>query len=246
VQDIWIGLFFWWPFTVLLRRLLFYDNTIPGCDSLFNRSYSLFNTFCKDAKGITVHFLIYLLLFFLLYFERTRKKRAEAQGCNISINKWYCISMSVFLAVIFVISLVVPKPSVIPRLAYVNAVIEQVVQPLGGGAAQQNLFQSINSNLYNPLSLKKQSQLDSMTAPLSDRILFEVAAEEPLYLRIQSWDKYENNVWKLEIKSCRNTSLFPVSIMTGLSTMCCKFGKKSKGRRNCIAAAGRCFGNLEL
>jgi len=34
-----------------------------------------------------------------------------------------------------------------------------------------------------------------MTAPLSDRILFEVAAEEPLYLRIQSWDKYENNVW---------------------------------------------------
>jgi len=105
--------------------------------------------------------------------------------------------MSVFLAVIFVISLVVPKPSVIPRLAYVNAVIEQVVQPLGGGAAQQNLFQSINSNLYNPLSLKKQSQLDSMTAPLSDRILFEVAAEEPLYLRIQSWDKYENNVWKV-------------------------------------------------
>jgi len=53
------------------------------------------------------------------------------------------------------------KASVIPRLAYVNAVIEQVVQPLGGGAAQQNLFQSINSNLYNPLSLKKQSQLDS-------------------------------------------------------------------------------------
>lgn len=151
----------------------------------------------RTAKGITVHFLIYLLLFFLLYFERTRKKRAEAQGCNISINKWYCISMSVFLAVIFVISLVVPKPSVIPRLAYVNAVIEQVVQPLGGGAAQQNLFQSINSNLYNPLSLKKQSQLDSMTAPLSDRILFEVAAEEPLYLRIQSWDKYENNVWKV-------------------------------------------------
>jgi len=36
-----------------------------------------------------------------------------------------------------------------------------------------------------------------MTAPLSDRILFEVAAEEPLYLRIQSWDKYENNVWKV-------------------------------------------------
>jgi len=64
--------------------------------------------------------------------------------------------MSVFLAVIFVISLVVPKPSVIPRLAYVNAVIEQVVQPLGGGAAQQNLFQSINSNLYNPLSLKNR------------------------------------------------------------------------------------------
>jgi len=86
-----------------------------------------------------------------------------------------------------------------------------------------------------------------MTAPLSDRILFEVAAEEPLYLRIQSWDKYENNVWKVGIKSCRNTSLFSGFYNDGIKyNVFVKFGKKSKGRRNCIAAAGRCFGNLEL
>lgn len=152
----------------------------------------------RTAKGITIHFVVYILLFFLLYFERTRKKRAETQGHKTQINQWYYMSMSLFLLIVFLISLVTPKPSVIPRLAYVNAVIEQVVQPLGGAAAaQQNLFQGINSNLYNPLSLKTQSQLDSLSAPLSDRILFEVAAEEPLYLKIQSWDKYEDNVWKV-------------------------------------------------
>ncbi|HOM03652.1 MAG TPA: transglutaminase-like domain-containing protein [Acetivibrio sp.] len=151
----------------------------------------------RTAKGITIHFIIYILLFFLLYFERTRKKRAETVRYNVPINEWYYVTMSVFLALVFLVSLIAPKPNVIPRLAYVNAVIEQVAQPLGGAAAQQNLFQGINNNLYNPFSIKTQSQLDSLTAPQSDRVLFEVAAQEPVYLRIQSWDKYEDNVWKI-------------------------------------------------
>lgn len=151
----------------------------------------------KTAKGITIHFAIYIILFFLLYFERTRKKRAEVVAHNAPINRWYYFSMVIFLSIVFFVSLVAPKPNVIPRLAYVNAVIEQAVQPLVGTAAQQNLFQGINNNLFNPLSLKTQSQLDSLSAPLSDRILFEVEAQEPLYLRIQSWDKYENNIWKV-------------------------------------------------
>lgn len=152
----------------------------------------------RTAKGITIHFTVFIILFFLLYYERTIKKKVGTGNRNTGNNKWYYMSMIVFLAIVLVGSLAAPKPTVIPRLAYVNAVIEQVVEPLGGAAAaQQNLFQGINNNLFNPISLKTQSQLDSLSAPLSDRILFEVDAEEPLYMRIQSWDKYENNVWKV-------------------------------------------------
>lgn len=152
----------------------------------------------RTDKGITLPFILFIVLFFLVYYERSRKKSNNTAGQGVYNGKWYYWSMVTFLAAILTIAWIAPKPTVIPRLSYLNAVISQTVQPLG--VQQQNIFQGINNSVFNPVSLKMQSRIDSLSAPLSDRILFEVEAEEPLYLRIQSWDKYEDNSWKVGSK----------------------------------------------
>ena len=55
--------------------------------------------------------------------------------------------------------------------------------------------------LFNPLDFSGKRDIGPITAPLTEDVLFEVRAQEPLYLKTGSWDKYENNQWMIENKS---------------------------------------------
>lgn len=148
----------------------------------------------KTDNGITLPFVLFGALFFWLYVERTVKKTCDLQnGFHIN-NPWYLLSGSIFIGLILTLSLVVPKPETIPKVAYINQVLNEAVQNLAQTNRQNVQIPNI-SNIFSTMGIKNQSILDSSTPPLGDRVLFEVEADEPLYFRVQSWDKYMDNRW---------------------------------------------------
>jgi len=151
----------------------------------------------KTDSYVTLPFLLFGILFFWLYIEYTAKETSDQKsGFHIN-NPWYILSASVFIGVTLSLSLVVPKPETIPKIAYIKQVINETVQ----GLTQANVQNIDNANLanitgiFNTMGIKKQSVISSITPPLGDNILFEVEADESLYFRVQSWDKYINNRW---------------------------------------------------
>lgn len=155
----------------------------------------------KTDKEVTLPFIIFAVLFFILYAERNWRKSAEAVSKgSYSTNKWYVAAVFIFIMFAFCLSALIPKPNSIPKLAYIDAVIGQTVQPLAAAALNNNQLQNF-SQTFNPMVLRNQNRLDSLSAPLGMRIFFEVEAEEPLYFRIQSWDKYIKNQWMIGNKS---------------------------------------------
>lgn len=148
----------------------------------------------KTVNVVTIPFVIFGVLFFLLYVERTAKKASELKNNFYLKNPWYILSASIFVGLILTLSLVVPKPETIPKIAYLNQVINETVQNLAQSNTQ-NIDIPNFTNIFNTMGIKNQSVLNSMTPPLGDKVLFEVKANEPLYFRVQSWDKYMDNRW---------------------------------------------------
>lgn len=148
----------------------------------------------KTDSDITIPFLLFGIVFFGLYLERTAKKTIELQkGFHIN-NPWYVLSAAIFIASILTLGLVVPKPETIPKIAYINQVLNETVQNLARTNGQ-NIDVANITNIFNTMGIKNQSILDSRTPPLGEKVLFEVEAIEPLYFRVQSWDKYADNRW---------------------------------------------------
>lgn len=148
----------------------------------------------KTDSDITISFLLFGVVFFLLYIERTAKKASDLQrGFHIN-NPWYILSASIFVGLILTLGLIIPKPETIPKIAYLNQVITETVQNLAQTNGQ-NIDVTNITNIFTTMGIKNQSILDSSTPPLGDRVLFEVEAKEPLYFRVQSWDRYADNRW---------------------------------------------------
>lgn len=149
----------------------------------------------KTDKGISIPFIIFIVLFFSLYVERVRRKDGGGYNSRFVNHRWYLAAMAVFILFILALSFIAPKPNSIPKLASIDAVINQTIQPLIAAATTQGY--DSEQKTFNPSYFKNESYIDSITAPLSSRVLFEVKAEEPLYFRTQGWDRYEKNRWMI-------------------------------------------------
>lgn len=151
----------------------------------------------KSDKEISLPFLTYAVFFFSLLIERARNKSANKTKFEFIRNPAYMGAMGLFLLMTTIISIIVPKPYSVPQIVYLDALINQTMQPIGNAVQNAMQNQSNNFRLFNPMALKRESYITSAGVPVGNRVLFEVEADEPLYLRIQSWDKYENNRWSI-------------------------------------------------
>ncbi|TYQ16540.1 UNVERIFIED_CONTAM: Transglutaminase-like enzymes, putative cysteine proteases [Acetivibrio alkalicellulosi] len=152
----------------------------------------------KTTMQISFPFLIFLILFFLLYIDKIRRENSKGSKCtNKGFDIWYLGVMMVFVTIIVLFSVSLPKPKTIPKLAQLDNVIGQAIEPFG--ATVQNIIQERNEvlNVFNPTSNRTSSHISALTAPVTGNILFEVVAQEPLYFKIQSWDRYEKNKWTI-------------------------------------------------
>lgn len=148
----------------------------------------------KTDSDISIPFILFVVLFFLLYVENTAKKTLGLEKSFHVNNPWYFVSAIIFVAIVMILALTVPKPETIPKIAYFNQVLNQTIQNLAQANGQNIDIQNL-SRIFNTMALKNQSVLDSSTSSLGENVLFEVEAKEPLYFRVQSWDKYTNNRW---------------------------------------------------
>ena len=108
---------------------------------------------------------------------------------------WFYLPMLFIVVFTFFVSWIFPKPNIIPGVTYLNTVVNEDFQ--GGGGGEQNDISDIVSGIFNPVNLKKESIVSSISAPLSKRVIFKAKADEPLYFKTRSWDMYENNAWKM-------------------------------------------------
>lgn len=154
--------------------------------------------YTKTDSNVRVSFIVFLILFFLLYIEKVRRESVYRQKKGFfQIDKWYLSSALVFVLISVLFSVILPKPVLRPRLADLDKIISQTIDPVS--TTVQNIMKNNEIlNMFNPVDYDKNRHIGAVTAPLTEKVLFEVEAEEPLYLKSRSWDKYENNRWTIE------------------------------------------------
>jgi len=195
IPGYWIG-------TILISAYIF-STTVFYFTAVNFRTWVLFMVgfipfmfhSAKSDKEISLPFLLYAVFFFSLLIERARNKSVNKTKFEFIRNPAYMAAIGLFLLLTTVISIIVPKPYSVPQIVYLDAIINQTIQPFGNAVQNAIQNQSNNIRLFNPMTLKRESYITSAGVPVGNRVLFEVEADEPLYLRIQSWDKYENNRW---------------------------------------------------
>jgi hypothetical protein len=161
----------------------------------------------KSDKEISIAFLLFAVFFFSLCVERAKNKTANKTRFEFVRNPSYTLAVFLFLLLTTVFSIITPKPYTVPQIVYLDSIISQTIQPFGN--AVQNAIQDQNNfKLFNPMNLKQESFITSAGVPVGNRVLFEVEADEPLYLRVQSWDKYENNRWSIGDEYMQNQESF--------------------------------------
>lgn len=155
----------------------------------------------RTDSRVEMPFVIFLILFFLLYIDKTRREGVDGQKENyFKTNKWYLSSIVVFVLISVLFSIILPKPNTIPKLASLNRIISQSVNPRN--LTMPNIMQNDEVlKMFNPMDFSRNRYIGAMTEPLTEHILFEVEAQEPLYLKIGSWDKYQDNQWLIENES---------------------------------------------
>ncbi|MDP4182699.1 MAG: transglutaminase-like domain-containing protein, partial [Bacillota bacterium] len=151
----------------------------------------------KSDKEISIPFIAFMCFFFALFVERSVYKNSGKSKFEFKKDYWYTIAIVLFISVSAAISAIIPKPYTVPQVVYIDSIINQTIQPIG--AAMQNAMQNQNNafRLFNPMAMKRESYITSSGVPVGNRVLFDVDSEEPLYLRVQCWDKYEDNHWSI-------------------------------------------------
>lgn len=150
----------------------------------------------KTTRGITLPFLFFALCFLCLYAGKNRMiigKDSEGRS-----GRWYQVFAAGFALIVTGLALVLPKPPVSPKLAELEGVVFQAIQPLINQNAQNT---PTGLETYDFGNSDSSLQLDKSSFPNSDRVLFSVEADEPLYLRTQSYDSYKKNRWFMEFEN---------------------------------------------
>lgn len=161
----------------------------------------------RIEKEINFPFIIFVIIFLLVYVDRTRNKSAKKKVSIYSTWRWYGQALVVFIGVTSLLAFAAPKFNRIPKIAYLDAALQYTVQPFLGNT-QNALSSTPGSNIFNPWKLQGSSYINAISAPLGDKVLFEVQSQEPLYLVIQSWDKYDNNRWRIGNKNLESGDHF--------------------------------------
>ncbi len=144
----------------------------------------------KSNKGMTLPFIFFVFLFFCLYIGKNRfltMNQSESYS-----KRWYLAAVACFVIFVLGLSLLLPKLPVSPKLAEFDSVVFQAIRPLinAGNSDEGTGFES-----YYVQAASDRMELDKAGFPTSDRVLFLVDADEPLYLREQSRDTYIKNQW---------------------------------------------------
>lgn len=144
----------------------------------------------KTDGEITLPVIIFIGLFFCLYIGKNRSLITNNPGSHS--KRWFLAAVLCFVSIILILSLLLPKPLVSPKLAELDSVVFQVIRPLINTANNESALQN---DTYSLETSHAPLKLDSASLPNSDRVLFRVDANEPLYMRVQSRDSYVRNRW---------------------------------------------------
>jgi hypothetical protein len=192
--DAYIG--FW--FIALLAFSYYYSSTIFYFTIMKYRvpvllmiSYlALLIVSSKTNGHVNVFFVLFAISFFMLYIDRTRKQKIFRKMKAGRVDQWYLASMGVLIVLTLIASIVIPKPSKIPKLAY----LDQVVLPIGATIQSVLISTGGTNQIFNP-----RNRVDGVISPyapnLSNRIIMELEGSEAPYLRLQTWNYYTPNRW---------------------------------------------------
>jgi len=160
----------------------------------------------KTSKDLTFWFIFFVIIFFVMYVERTRIKGIKGVY-SILNDRWYFASILLFLSISLFLAVITPKPYTVPKIIYVD----QVLEPFKYAVNQAIQNQNGNLNMFNPMENKSESYINSTEVPTGEKILYEIEADEPLYMRVRSWDNYNKNKWTK--KTTRQSALDDAVIM---------------------------------
>jgi transglutaminase-like putative cysteine protease len=150
----------------------------------------------KTIGSINFYSIVVLTLFFMIYFDRTRKHNVSQKARNSTFSKWYLITLIGSIILILTIAIILPKPNKIPKIAY----LDQIILPIGSSIQNAVTRQGGILPQYTPGALKEKSVIGAYRPGTGEGIVVEVKGQEGLYLRFQTWDLYEDNEWKLKNK----------------------------------------------
>ncbi|CDM69483.1 Hypothetical protein CM240_2346 [Clostridium bornimense] len=126
----------------------------------------------RCEKGINFSFVMFILLFMLLYIISNLNKDIFNKEVNVKI-------------IIVILIIIIGFTSIIPVPKFNNKIADTINTAYGDSSSKK----------LNTSEAKKDANIDIKSVPQSNKILFEVDSDEPLYIRVQSWDKYLDNKW---------------------------------------------------
>lgn len=172
---------------ILITSFVFYfTNVIFRSSAMFMISLIPCALFTKRSEDIPLIILILIITFYIVVMIHCKQVRLS-KSTNIRMNSSYKKSLFIFTIIIVIITVAIPKPNYTPyRSKFLNLFEDNISDDESTSRYSSN-FSNIR-NYYNQLS---------------DKIIFEVEADEPLYLRFQVFDLYNNkkNYWQCYTKN---------------------------------------------
>ncbi|MDP4088463.1 MAG: transglutaminase domain-containing protein [Bacillota bacterium] len=153
---------------------------------------------------INLFFILFLILFFFMYVERVGKGEGTGGSCRKEGYGWYLGAVTAFVGIILLAAVILPKPERLPRMSSLDTVLSCILKPVNDSAKDSLLGENKESSLFNPMKLRRTANINDVQLPVSDRVIYEVQAEEPLYFRVQTWDKYDSNRWYIGNRELEN------------------------------------------
>lgn len=137
----------------------------------------LFIHIVRCEQGISFSFLMFIVLFLLVYIMVNLQKYILNKEISFKV-------IIMFLTIVMIITSVIPSPTFSNK-------VEDIIDD----------SYKVNNKKFNTSEAKKDTSIDVKSVPQSNKVLFEVESDEPLYIKVQSWDKYLNNKWCIGDKS---------------------------------------------
>ncbi|MCX7747953.1 MAG: transglutaminase domain-containing protein [Clostridia bacterium] len=152
----------------------------------------------SKENEIDILFVFFLFVMLLCYGERTRRKAGSSSGILSILRPSYFASIGILAIVVIILAVAFPKPSSIPRNGWIDHKIVNTLHDLNISNVPPMLGeQNRKVNFLGITDLRKNCLLDGGAGPTDETVLFEVEADSPVYLKAQSWDRYDLNQWVL-------------------------------------------------